>query len=79
MTLLMMATVAFFARRNGWGSDTPFSWTQLGEAALEVVIVMAFPLAVWLMMKAGLSDQRSRSASRSSSSWRSTGTSTSRP
>ena len=27
----MMATVAFFAHRNGWGSDTPFSWTQLGK------------------------------------------------
>jgi TRAP-type C4-dicarboxylate transport system permease large subunit len=54
MTLLMMATVAFFARRNGWGSDTPFSWPELGRAGLEVVIVMAFPFAVWLMMKAGL-------------------------
>ena len=55
MTLLMMATVAFFAHRNGWGSDTPFSWTQLGEATLEVLIVLAFPVAVWLMMRAGLS------------------------
>ena len=55
MTLLMMATVAFFAHRNGWGSDTPFSWAQLGNAGLEVVIVMAFPFAVWLMMRAGLS------------------------
>src|ERR671917_591201 len=25
MTALMMLTVAFFAYRNGWGSDTPFS------------------------------------------------------
>ena len=55
MTLLMMATVAFFAHRNGWGNDTPFSWTQLGEATVEVVIVLAFPVAVWLMMRAGLS------------------------
>ena len=55
MTLMMMATVAFYAHRNGWGSDSPFSWTQLGEATLEVVIVMAFPVAVWLMMKLGLS------------------------
>src|SRR5512145_2765860 len=55
MTLLMMATVAFFAHRNGWGSDTPFSWTQLGEATLEVLLVLAFPVAVWLMMRAGLS------------------------
>ena len=31
MTLLMMATVAFFAHRNGWGSDSPFSWRQLGQ------------------------------------------------
>ena len=31
-----------------------FSWKELGRAGLEVVIVMAFPLAVWLMMKAGL-------------------------
>src|SRR5215213_6011529 len=55
MTLLMMATVAFFAHRNGWGSDTPFSWPQLGEATLEIAIVLAFPVAVWLMMRAGLS------------------------
>src|ERR687894_739121 len=37
MTLLMMVTVAFFAHRNGWGGDTPFSWTQVGEATIEVV------------------------------------------
>src|ERR671916_936158 len=55
MTLLMMGRVAFSAPRNGWGGDTPFSWAQLGEAAVEVVIVLAFPVAVWLMMRAGLS------------------------
>ena len=32
MTLLMMVTVAYFAHKNGWGSDTPFSWQQLGSA-----------------------------------------------
>jgi TRAP-type C4-dicarboxylate transport system permease large subunit len=55
MTLLMMGTVAFFAHKNGWGSDTPFSLRQLASASVEVVIVLAFPLAVWLMMQAGLS------------------------
>ena len=30
MTLMMMATVAYFAHKNGWGSDSPFSWSQLG-------------------------------------------------
>jgi TRAP-type C4-dicarboxylate transport system permease large subunit len=55
MALMMMATVAWFAHRNGWGADTPFSWRELGEASLEVVMVLAFPLAVWLMLQAGLS------------------------
>ncbi|CAA9318256.1 MAG: TRAP-type C4-dicarboxylate transport system, large permease component [uncultured Microvirga sp.] len=55
MTLMMMGTVAFFAHRNGWGSDTPFSWRQLGSASIEVAIVIAFPVVVWLMIRAGLS------------------------
>jgi TRAP-type C4-dicarboxylate transport system permease large subunit len=54
MTLMMMGTVAYFAYRNGWGADTPFSWRKLGHASIEVVIVLAFPVAVWLMMRAGL-------------------------
>src|SRR6478752_8411417 len=55
MTLFMMATVAYFAHRNGWGSDSPFSWAQLGSAGLEIFIVLAFPLVVWLLVVAGLS------------------------
>jgi len=55
MTVFMMLTVAWFAWRRGWGSDAPFSWGTLGEACLEVVIVMAFPVSVWLMVSAGLS------------------------
>jgi TRAP-type C4-dicarboxylate transport system permease large subunit len=55
MTLMMMVTVAYFAYKNGWGSDSPFSWRQLGSASIEVAIVMAFPVAVWLMIGAGLS------------------------
>jgi tripartite ATP-independent transporter DctM subunit len=55
MTLLMMATVTYFAHRNNWGSDTPFSWPQLGSAGLEITIVLAFPLAIWLMTLAGMS------------------------
>ena len=49
MTLLMMVTVAYFARKNGWGADTPFVWSRLGAATLEIVIVLAFPMAVWLL------------------------------
>jgi tripartite ATP-independent transporter DctM subunit len=55
MTLMMMITVAYFAYKNGWGSDTPFSWRQLGNASIEVVIVLMFPVAVWLMIQGGLS------------------------
>src|SRR5689334_6627260 len=55
MTLAMMATVAWFAHRRGWGSDTPFSWPQLGSATLEIFIVLAFPLVVWLLVVGGMS------------------------
>jgi tripartite ATP-independent transporter DctM subunit len=51
----MMGTVAFFAHKNGWGADTPFSWPQLASATVEVLIVLAFPVAVWVMIQAGLS------------------------
>lgn len=55
MMLLMMATVAFFAYRRGWGSDTPFSLRRLAAASAEVLTVAAFPVAVYLLMLAGLS------------------------
>jgi TRAP-type C4-dicarboxylate transport system permease large subunit len=55
MTLLMMLTVAWFAHRNGWGADVPFAWKRLAAAGLEIAVVLAFPLAVWLMSLAGLS------------------------
>jgi TRAP-type C4-dicarboxylate transport system permease large subunit len=55
MTLLMMFTVAYFARKNKWGADTPFHWGRLGSASLEILVVLAFPMAVWLMTKAGVS------------------------
>src|SRR4051794_7948092 len=55
MTLLMMGTVAYFAHKNGWGSDAPFSWKQLGNASIEVFIVMMFPIAIWVLTQMGLS------------------------
>lgn len=55
MTGLMMLTVWIFARRYGWGSDTPFDLRQLAGAFLEVLVVMCFPLAVWLLVTLGLS------------------------
>ncbi len=55
MTVFMMITVAWFARQRGWGADAPFQWATLAEAGLEVVIVLAFPFAVYAMTRAGLS------------------------
>jgi TRAP-type C4-dicarboxylate transport system permease large subunit len=55
MTALMMFTVAYIARRNNWGGDVPFSLKRLGHAGVEILVVLAFPLAIWLMVKAGLS------------------------
>lgn len=55
MTGLMMITVAYFAHRNGWGGDVAFNWGRLGGATLEILLVLAFPMAVWLAVKAGAS------------------------
>jgi TRAP-type C4-dicarboxylate transport system permease large subunit len=55
MTLLMMFTVAYFARKNKWGADTPFHWGRLGSAGLEILVVLALPMTVWLLTKAGMS------------------------
>src|ERR671917_332865 len=44
MTLLMMVTVAFFAYKNGWGGDTPFSWARLGEATIGIALAVLLAL-----------------------------------
>lgn len=54
MTVLMMATVAYFAHRNGWGSDAKFSLRRLASAGLEVVVVACFPLGVYILTELGL-------------------------
>ena len=55
MAGLMMLTVGYFAHKRGYGSDTPFSWIKLSKASLEIVVVLAFPFAIWLLMLAGVS------------------------
>lgn len=47
MTAMMMGTVAFFARRNNWGSDAPFSLPQVLKSAAEVIVVFAAGGAIW--------------------------------
>ncbi|WP_419693354.1 TRAP transporter large permease [Mesorhizobium muleiense] len=55
MTALMMVTVAIFAHRRGWGSDTPFKLNRLAAASIEVAVVCCFPLAVYVLVQTGLS------------------------
>ncbi|AOW12488.1 ABC transporter permease [Hydrogenophaga crassostreae] len=55
LTVLMMATVSFYARRNGWGGDVAFNWGRLGHATMEILIVLAVPMSVWLAVLAGMS------------------------
>ncbi|TIN09104.1 TRAP transporter large permease, partial [Mesorhizobium sp.] len=55
MTALMMVTVAIFAHRRGWGSDTPFKLNRLAAASIEVAVVCCFPLAVYVLVQMGLS------------------------
>jgi TRAP-type C4-dicarboxylate transport system permease large subunit len=55
MTLLMMLTVAILAAKRGWGSDAPFNLRQLAAAFLEIVIVLGFPVLIYLLMLVGLS------------------------
>jgi TRAP-type C4-dicarboxylate transport system permease large subunit len=54
MAIFMMLTVAYYAHTRGYGSDTPFSWAKLSKATLEIIVVLAFPFAIWLLMLAGV-------------------------
>jgi TRAP-type C4-dicarboxylate transport system permease large subunit len=55
LTVLMMITVAYYARRHGWGGDVAFHWGRLGKAGLEILVVLAFPMSIWLAVLAGMS------------------------
>jgi TRAP-type C4-dicarboxylate transport system permease large subunit len=53
LAFLMMVTVAFFAHRNKWGADTPFEIRRVGKALGELVLVLAWPVAVWGAVELG--------------------------
>jgi TRAP-type C4-dicarboxylate transport system permease large subunit len=54
LAVCMMLTVAYFARKHGWGRDVTFSRARFGKALLEAAIVGAWPLAVYGLVRAGL-------------------------
>lgn len=57
MAVLMMATVAYFAHKNGWGGDIRFSGSRFGKALIETAVVAGWPLAVWGLVDAGAQPQ----------------------
>ena len=50
MALLMMLTVAYFAHKNGWGSDIKFEWPRVIKALAETAVVVGWPLALWVLI-----------------------------
>jgi TRAP-type C4-dicarboxylate transport system permease large subunit len=54
MAILMMLTVAYYARKYNWGGDVKFDWARLGKALVELAIVIGFPLVMWGLVTAGL-------------------------
>lgn len=57
MAVLMMATVAYFAHKNGWGGDIKFSGSRFGKAMIETAVVAGWPLAVYGIVQAGANPQ----------------------
>ena len=53
MTALMMASVMYFARKYGWGSDAPFKWPVFLSAAMEIALVLIFPFAAYVLHRYG--------------------------
>ena len=57
MAFLMMLTVAYFAHKNKWGGDVKFEWVRVSKALIETAVVIAWPLAVYALVKAGAQPQ----------------------
>ena len=53
MAILMMLTVAYFAHKNGWGADVKFEWPRVIKALMETAVVIAWPVAMWLLIVMG--------------------------
>src|SRR6186713_3049643 len=54
MAALMMLTVTYYAHKNKWGADIKFSGSKLAKALIQLGVVAAWPLVLWLLIsKAG--------------------------
>ena len=50
MAALMMATVAYYAHKNGWGADIKFEWPRIVKALIETAVVIVWPVVIWLLV-----------------------------
>ena len=50
LTILMMATVSWFAYKNKWGGDVKFSRSRFFKALMELAVVIAWPVGLWLLV-----------------------------
>ena len=48
LTVLMMLTVAYYAKKNGWGGDVGFSGSRFMKAMVELAVVIGWPLLLWV-------------------------------
>jgi TRAP-type C4-dicarboxylate transport system permease large subunit len=53
MAVLMMFTVAYFAHKNNWGSDIKFEWPRVIKALAETLVVIGWPVVLWLLIVKG--------------------------
>jgi TRAP-type C4-dicarboxylate transport system permease large subunit len=53
LALLMMATVAYFAHKHGWGADIKLDRKRLARAIVETAVVIAWPISVWALVQWG--------------------------
>src|SRR4030095_15352832 len=54
MTAMMMVTVAYFAHKNNWGADIKFQWPRVAKAGVELLVVIAWPFAIWGLIVVGV-------------------------
>ncbi len=57
MAFLMMLTVAYFAHKNNWGGDIKLQWPRVIKALIETAVVIAWPVSVYWLVKAGFHPQ----------------------
>jgi TRAP-type C4-dicarboxylate transport system permease large subunit len=57
MAVLMMLTVAWFARRHGFGRDTRPELRRIAKALAELAVVVAFPFVLWALSGTGVNMQ----------------------